>query len=183
MWSPMNHEASSKFIDHYQVISAEEGLVRQQCLEAEKKVHGSSEIGQVLNETGFDEMPMPTFEPVVEQAMVDTSLPTGEAEVPKAELDESVGEPKAQKSASPKGSKKSSPKHSPQQSPKQRKTPKSSPKQSAKSSRKNSKDGQYVSPPKSPVIDTTKLDEAINKLDISNVVIPQNTEEAQTTGG
>ena len=178
----MNQEASKKFVDHYQVISAEEGLVRQN-MEAEQKVHGSTEISKVLNVTVVDEMPLPKAEPVIEQPIADTSLLNGEPEVPKAEPAEPVGD-QVQKSASPKGSKKSSPKHSPQQSPKQRKSPKSSPKQSAKSSRKNSKgNDQHVSPPKSPVIDTAKLGEEINKLEISNVVIPQNTEEAQTIGG
>ena len=183
----MRQNAGKKFIDHYQVISAEEGIVRQQNMEGEKTVHGSTEISKVLNETAIDDLPLLKAEPFMEQPKVETSLPKAEPASPKAEpkepLSEQAGE-QVHKSASPQGSRKSSRKSSSQHSPKQRSSPKSSPKQSAKCSRMNSKEnGQQISPPKSPVSNTAKLDGEI-KLDISNVFIDnsQHTEEAQTIG-
>lgn len=156
VWNQMTPDASKKFIDHYKIISAEEGIVRQQQMEIEKNANNSTLLTEIMTEQPPAELSMPKEEPVVEQPIGELSLPKAEPSPLKVEQNEplavQVTDPAPQKLASPPGSKKispkSSPQHSPQQkaspkssphqSPKQRESPKNSPKQSPNHSRKNS---------------------------------------------
>lgn len=184
----MNQDATKKFIDHYKVISPEEGIVRQLTMEAEKKVRESSEISKLLTEEQTEKSSSLKVEPVVADLSADTSMPKVEPLSPKTEptafLSEPHEEPPTQKLASPHESKKSSPKGSPLHSPMQKTSPKlspqisrtnsntndmqkTSPKHSQQHSRINSNtdNNPCKSPPKSPEGNAgTKLIEEINNF-------------------
>lgn len=106
VWDPMPAETTKKFINHYSVISAEEGARRQENIEADKL---ATEAANLLEGTNFEEPPQESI-PVETQVM-----PEPEKVVETAE-----------KQPSPKGSKKSSPAQSGQVSPKQPSTRKNS---------------------------------------------------------
>ena len=155
MWDQMNHDASKKFIDHYKIITAEEGVAKQQRVEAEKQASESIVEPPVGKSTILN---------------VEPALPTAEQIEP---LDVQVPEPPQQKS---------SPLHSPQQKVSPKGSPNQSAKHSRKSS-KGSTNGEQInaevkSPPKSPTVNmgTDKLPEVTS----NNTEI--NTGDSQTIG-
>ena len=162
----MSQDASKKFIDHYKIITAEEGVARQQRMEAEKKFSEPLRKTELVYEPPIVEPTFPKAEP---------TLPTAGQMAP---LDIKVSEPPPQKL--------SSPKCSPQHSPQQRVSPKGSPDHSTNNSRKNSRGStngvqaksSVKSPPKSPEAGNgpNKLPEEVTVNNSNTIVDSSNSQ-------